>query len=90
MNIKKENIVNETGKLWYNKKKKIEVEKLMSRETEKMNKALQKFLDANTTEQTTEDLSLSLKYAKKSLKLDPENLDAAFFIAEIEVDSLLT
>ena len=43
MNIKKENIVNETGKLWYNKKKKIEVEKLMSRETEKTNKALQKF-----------------------------------------------
>ena len=35
----------------------------------------------------TEDLSLSLKYAKKSLKLDPENLDAAFFIAEIEADS---
>lgn len=27
----------------------------MSRETEKMNKALQKFLDANTTEKTTED-----------------------------------
>ena len=101
----------------------------MNRETEKMNKALQKFLDANTTEKTTEDemdsliqvfikeynkmdmnfvldaktaktsddffelakmtedLSLSLKYAKKSLKLDPENLDAAFFIAEIEADS---
>ena len=36
-------------------KKKIEVEKLMSRETEKMNKALQKFLEANTTEKTTED-----------------------------------
>lgn len=131
MNIKKENIVNETGKLWYNKKKKIEVEKLMSRETEKMNKALQKFLDANTTEKMTEDemdilmkifikeynemnanfvldartaktsddfyelakmteeLSLSLKYAKKSLKLDPENLDAAFFIAEIEADSYI-
>ena len=131
MNIKKENIVNETGKLWYNKKKKIEVEKLMSRETEKMNKALQKFLDANTTEKMTEDemdilmkifikeynemnanfvldartaktsddfyelakmteeLSLSLKYEKKSLKLDPENLDAAFFIAEIEADSYI-
>ena len=101
----------------------------MNRETEKMNKALQKFLDTNTTEKTTEDemdsliqvfikeynkmnmnfvldaktaktsddffelakmtedLSLSLKYAKKSLKLDPENLDAAFFIAEIEADS---
>ena len=101
----------------------------MNRETEKMNKALQKFLDANTTEKTTEDemdsliqvfikeynkmnmnfvldaktaktsddffelakmtedLSLSLKYAKKSLKLDPENLDAAFFSAEIEADS---
>ena len=97
--------------------------------TEKRNKALQKFLDANTTEKTTEDemdsliqvfikeynkmnmnfvldartaktsddffelakmtedLSLSLKYAKKSLKLDPENLDAAFFSAEIEADS---
>ena len=27
----------------------------MSRETEKMNKALQKFLEANTTEKTTED-----------------------------------
>lgn len=27
----------------------------MNRETEKMNKALQKFLDANTTEKTTED-----------------------------------
>lgn len=27
----------------------------MSIETEKMNKALQKFLEANTTEQTTED-----------------------------------
>ena len=103
----------------------------MSRETEKMNKALQKFLEANTTEKTTEDemdsliqvfikeynkmkmnfvldartaktsddfyelakmtedLSLSLKYAKKSLKLDPENLDAAFFIAEIEADSYI-
>ena len=101
----------------------------MSRETEKMNKALQKFLDANTTEKTTEDemdsliqvfikeynkmnenfvldartaktsddffelakmtedLSLSLKYAKKSLKLNPENLDAAFFSVEIEADS---